>query len=1126
MLYRTGDMALWDAEGNIEYLGREDSQVKIRGYRIELGEIIRLLEAYEGIVQGVVIKGEVGHSDHLLCYYIVKAGVSVHSDALKVYLGNHLPGYMVPLYYKELTSFPLTSNGKLDRKGLPPIEVVSKDDYVGARSSDEVMMVGIWEDLLGVRPIGLTANFFELGGDSIKAIQLMSRSKQQGYYFKVKDVFKHPSISGLLSVLGDREEVHVEKGILKGWYDLLPIQVRFMESSHRAEHHYNQSVLLSLDKRIDSALLSDRITILMDHHDVLRSVYKEGKGHYQASVSDYYVEHEIIDEDSLVALCTHYQEGFDLEEGPLIRFVKMRYKGSDTDRLFIVGHHLVIDGVSWRILLEDLEGLLIDASYELPIKQSSFRQWSSGLVSYGKSLSLSVRDYWRGISSGYELLGGVSPDSLSGVLESHRAVLSKERTRCLLQDIHGVYGTEFQDVLLGCLSKVLGDHYSRAKIYIDLEGHGREEVLEGIDIHRTVGWFTSLYPLELEVSEEIGVHLRETKDRLREVPDKGLSYGVLRYLSASGDEYRYDKGGILFNYLGDFDNELQEGVLGIASESSGANISDLNSDGYGLLLTFMIVAGELQMSWSYDTGLYSESLIAELSSLYVLGLADIVDHCKDIEGVVLSCWDCGLPSSVGNAVLDGFIRGLESVYGAIEGLYRLSPLQEGMLFHSLYGGENSGSYVSEFVCDFRGGIDDKIFRRVWEDIMGRHGILRTGIYSEGLPYAVQCVYKDVSLPIEVYDFREKADLWLTSYFSDKGLLSFDLREGPLFKFELYDLPNGNTRLYLYNHHILWDGWSLSILMNEFIQGYDGLQSGVILPEFYVSDYGGYVRDLYTRDHQGSGLSYWQSYLGGLDSGVYLPFLTDDRHRNKVFGDSHRSFDLGIDQTRSLVLYGQSLGLTMNTLVQGGWSYLLSCYTGMDRVVFGATVSGRDLSGGSVEHEVGLYINTLPVSTEVDRSKALGSWLADLQEGHSRGREEYSHVSLSMIQEVMGISDALFDSLIVFENYPIDEELLSDSSLEMIDMYSNEYTNYALTIGVSHTGDHLQFKLDYNKDLLPEQYVEMIMDHLKHVLSSMSSGVKTLGELEYMTEKDRMALLPKTDVLATIPEIDLETYLSS
>ena len=630
LLYRTGDLARWDAEGNIEYLGREDSQVKLRGYRIELGEITRVVENYSAISQAVVIKGEIGQGEHLLCYYIVDAEKTIDENQLKEYLLSQLPSYMVPSYYKKLESFALTSNGKLDRKQLPAISITSQEGHQQARTKDEKAMVSIWEGLLGVSPIGIQASFFELGGDSIKAIQLMSRSKQQGYHFKVKDVFKQPTIKGLLSVCGESETLLVETGLLEGNFELLPIQHRFVEANHIAPHHYNQSVLLSIPKDLTSGVLETSIKKLIAHHDILRSTYKDGQGSYHQEINNYYKEETVLDNNQLTKYCQDYQESFDLANGPLIYFVKISYPLESKDRLFIVAHHLVIDGVSWRIILEDLEQLLSDTNYKLPEKQSSFRQWSTGLAEYTNSLSAEVKEYWQGISTDYKILKDLNTSPLSGKLETHSNILDQEITKSLSQDIHGKYGTELQDVLLGCLSSVLGNHYQSSQVYIDVEGHGREEIISGLDISRTIGWFTSLYPLKLQVSEAIGVHLRDTKDMLREVPDDGLSYGALRYLSDTPDAYAYSKGGILFNYLGDFDGTVsEEGLLGFAGESTGDNISPFNQEGYGLLLTFMISGGVLQMNWSYDQGMYSESEISALSEKYQSALEAVIAHCKD-----------------------------------------------------------------------------------------------------------------------------------------------------------------------------------------------------------------------------------------------------------------------------------------------------------------------------------------------------------------------------------------------------------------------------------------------------------------------------------------------------------------
>ncbi|MEW7281161.1 amino acid adenylation domain-containing protein [Aquimarina sp. 2201CG1-2-11] len=1125
-LYKTGDFARWLPDGNIEFIGRKDHQVKIRGYRIELGEIENALVELQEVTQAVVLALEDDQGSKRLVSYIVCAEY-FDQDLIKESLGKKLPSYMVPDLYVFLDNLPLTSNGKIDRKALPDPDVTGLiTEYVAPLTDRERILVEIWEDLLGVEGIGVSNNFFELGGDSIKAIQMVSRSKNKDLHFSVKDLFSYQTIRDLSSNIKDPVFIDSEVGLLEGGLELLPIQQEFFAKDYQKANHYNQSVLLDIDKGIDAGDLSMALEMLVTHHDSLRLQFgsrEESVLQEYGSTSGSLIIIQLSRLSDINDLCDYYQGDLDIESGDICRFVLLETTNEERfNRLLLVVHHLGIDGVSWRILLEDLQLLLEGFSSgivpELPVKQSSYRQWVSALKGYANDEDLLEEfPYWSSILSSVSEFAhdtAYSGNSSYGDVSSYRTVLDKDRTSVLLHGAHKAYGTEINDLLLSALALSLTNWLDSDQVVIGLEGHGREDLFPSIDVSRTVGWFTSLFPVLLEAStgSDIGSVIANTKDMLRGIPDKGIGYGVLRYLSES-EEVRsvlsQDFDSILFNYLGGFDNSVKaEGGLGFSSESRGRDIAGSNAILSVLTINSFIVDGELCMDWDYDSNRYMEITIVDLAEQYMTFLDAILSHCESLDSRVFTSSDYGLPQSVVYESLCSFTS--SPVHkGVIEDIYPLSPLQEGILFHSLYD-TDSPSYLVQFSCDLVGGLDVSIFLESWNHLCNQHTVLRTGFHSNYFDIAVQCVYESVEIPIEELDYRSMSDSEQSEALSlllasdrNKG---FVLEDAPLWRITLIHLRDDCTKLVFTNHHILWDGWSFSQMMSSFMSAYKRLSEGIELPVIHLDAYKDQIRHLGSQSLL-KGKRYWRDYLSEVEEPSYLPFSNTNISQGMEMTNRDKVFVLDKKITDKLLVYTQSERITINTLLQGCWSYLLSVYTGRKDVVFGATVSGRDSSILGIEHKVGLYINTLPVCTQIDSNIKVSIWLQDLQHGHTIGREEFSYVPLAMIQSDQGIIGSLFDSLLIFENYPVDEAVLSSEGfLGLENIVSDEQINYTLGITFYKTSDGLSVKLQYNDSVLSSAVVDMIQGHLLVVLESIVNGVEYIKDLEYLTDIEKQQLL--------------------
>ncbi|MGH0943167.1 amino acid adenylation domain-containing protein [Bacillus mycoides] len=580
-LYRTGDLARYLPDGNLDYRGRIDHQVKIRGFRIEIGEIESTINAYASIKEAVVIVREDQPGDKRLVAYVVGDG---NVGAWREYLKAKLPSYMVPSRFVTMEAIPLTANGKVDREVLPmPEEEQTNSEAVAPRNSNEKILATIWKQVLGVKKVGIHDNFFEIGGDSILSIQIIFQASQEGLKLTPKQMFECPTIAELAQVAIETQGVQAEQGIVTGEVPLTPIQYWFFEQEHSRPEHWNQSMLLRVKERLDVKLLEGAILNLLKHHDALRFRYEQlpngtwrqrNEGTDEHSVlhvvkrnkANEQAWNKVIQEEMNIT-----QTSFNLVTGPLMRVVYFEDTLSGNDRIFWVIHHLVVDGVSWRILLEDLQAVYNQMKQgqgvRLPAKSTSFKEWSERLQAYSDSgISKEVQDYWNErveketmkIPMDYPM-----QETTEESIDQVTRTLGVEETHALLQEVPVTHKTRINEVLLAALGQAIVDFTNQQTVSIHLEGHGREEMVEGIDLSRTVGWFTSIYPVHLNFqgTKTPIEGLKAVKDQLRQIPNRGVDYGILRYLKKELLPFYQQKPSISFNYLGQFDQVFSKESL-------------------------------------------------------------------------------------------------------------------------------------------------------------------------------------------------------------------------------------------------------------------------------------------------------------------------------------------------------------------------------------------------------------------------------------------------------------------------------------------------------------------------------------------------------------------------------------
>ncbi|WP_264523076.1 non-ribosomal peptide synthetase [Flavobacterium sp. N502536] len=807
-LYRTGDLGKWTKEGNIIYEGRNDEQVKIRGYRIELTAVEQQLLANEQIQEAVVCVEQGFEDAKELVAYIV-AAEAISAGNLRSFLSKILPEYMLPQKYVQLEQMPLTINGKIDKKALRKLNngTVMEDNhvFVAATTLEEKLLVSVWEEVLKKEGIGIKDNFFSIGGDSIKSIQIVSKLKQHGFVLKAGDIISNPKLEDLVPLLQKNDQI-LDQSEVEGEVVLTPIQEFFFDKVQNkifnAPNYYNHCVLLKTQDEVNPEVLKRCIEQLVKHHDVLRMkfpVENKSRKQYNKNVNEenYTIHYYDLREDeeyltSIRNIGIELQSSFDIDNGPLVRIGHFRLK--DGDRIAFIIHHLVIDGVSWRILLQDFADLYVQFKegnqYRLPYKTSSYQAWASELKTYAQNLKKTEElSYWqevcmqRGIplhtveeNEGYKL----------NCDKKATMVLDKETTTLLQTSAHILYNTQIDDVILTCLGLAIKETLQRDRVTIQMEGHGREEIIDTVDISRTIGYFTSFYPFVLNVSKDEALeNLLKVKEDLSKIPNKGIGYTALHFLNDDVDlSTSFD---LEYNYLGDFGYDVSsknDSVFTYARESIGGNSSPENYNNIGLSFVGMISLGELKMTIGYSSLLFEKEIIDELVSTFKNHLVTLVNHLS-----LLS------ESQAHNS------DHLESNTAAD---FEVTPNQNFILGKTMSQGIIGPVVTPEFASK-------EEFLKKFRSFIEVYPILRTQFYKEG-DFVKQRMLPSSEVKIEVYQETQVNQEQLTSLLSKP----FDVIEGALLKVLIIQDTNNQSDQKSYAfvsiHHALTDAFTNSILI--------------------------------------------------------------------------------------------------------------------------------------------------------------------------------------------------------------------------------------------------------------------------------------------------------------------------
>lgn len=1134
-VYRTGDLARWLINGNIEFLGRIDFQVKIRGYRIELGEIENQLLSLREVNETVVIAREDVPGKKYLCAYVVTTE-KLDTSKVKAALEKNLPDYMIPSYFVKIDRFPLTPNGKIDTRALPTPDTKGSEEFEAPSNEVEVLLVELWQDVLGIEKIGVNDDFFSMGGDSIKAIQIISKLQAKRFKLEVSQLFLHKNIKMVAKHLKslDIDSIRIaDQGPVTGEVPLIPIQKWFFQNHTHDGRYFNHAVTLFRKKGYDSAIIKNVFKKMLEHHDALRMVFKfepsvviqENRG-ISGTLFDL-IEISLgknTDIEAEIKLHSiRIQSSIDWENGPLVKLGLFHTELGDY--LLFAVHHAVIDGISWRILLEDFDKGYQLASVNKEItfqnKTDSFKHWANKLVDYSSSKSLlSELPYWKSV----ELQKIVPLPVDNEFLEEKRKFkhteivtvkLQKEKTTELMTRVNRVYNTEVNDILLTSVGLAFKEWAGEDDVLINMEGHGREEVIHDADISRTVGWFTIQYPLILNMrnSNDLSFAIRNVKETLRRVPNKGIGYGVLRYLTADIKKANFPfklKPEIVFNYLGQFSTDgfdTFDRITGITD----LNIMDaINPDfeiGHKIDIEGVLDDGCLKLLFFYNSKEYEAKTIEKIAVILKEKLESVIDHCVNQDEVYLSPSDLGY-KQISLENFENITQNIKlnvSQDAKIQAIYPLSPMQVGMFFHTLKD-EGSAAYFEQIVLNLKGDIDVFLMQTSINKIIQRYDVLRTIFMFEGLEEPLQVVLENRDIKLEYKDFSglngKEMEKSFTAFMSQDQKNRFDLFYGPLTRFILFKTGNETYRLLWSFHHILMDGWGIGIIREELREIYRSLLKNNTPNLLPVEPFVKYIDWIGNQDKE-EGLDYWKTFIENYSkpSGLPMPLRAVKDHR---YDKVEYYYTIEERLMRSINELASEYQVTLNTVFQAIWGVLLQKYNHSSDVIFGTIVSGRPLEIEHVDRMVGLFINMIPVRITGNGSEAFSQLLADAQVKSVASRK-YEYVPVADIQSMSPLKEGLINHLLIFENYPIQKEEDNQAYMET-GIEIHEQTNYNFNILIM-PWDSLYMNFSYNSLVYEKQLIENVAAHFEIIVRQVVENPHvTLREINVIQAEEKRQLL--------------------
>ncbi|MFD0000459.1 amino acid adenylation domain-containing protein, partial [Nocardia sp. NPDC127526] len=1153
-LYRTGDLVRWvvdesdSGSGVLEFVGRADFQVKVRGQRLELGEVEAALAEAAGVGQALAVVHVPGADAavRLVAYVVARSGCAVDPAAIRESVSERLPGYMVPDVVMVLDELPLTASGKVDRQALPA-PVFAPESFRAPSTPVEEIITTVFAEVLGLDQVGADDDFFALGGDSIVSIQVVSRARARSVQFGPRDVFEQRTAARLAVIaravpdaLGDHTLEPVGGGI--GAMPLLPV-ARWMVEWGKGFDRFEQHMALRMPAGLEEQDLLAALAAVLDRHDALRSrLHRDDTGAWTMVVAPAgsaetagMLHRRVLDPgididsadgraavtDIAAAELSAAVHRLDPRAGTMIQFVWLE-SASAPGWLVITAHHLVIDGVSWRILLPDLLSALEQArTGAVPILApvgTSMRRWAHSLEAAAADPRRAAESsLWQTMVTGPDPLWGerdLDPDlDTAGSLDRVRLELPSSVTRAVLSRVPAVFHGGVEDGLLASLAVAVRLWRARRgidepSVLIRLEGHGREEqIIPGADLSRTVGWFTSMFPVRFDLNAididevaaggaAVAAAVLSIKETLRAIPDKGIGYGLLRYLDQRAAQAlpEHLPGRIGFNYLG----QVVPGDLGAGGLYGGLGELEIPPDPdtpvtLAVDVSALVIDDRLRAEIRFPRTLLDRDAVEEFAQLWSHVLTAMASHAEKPGAGGYSPSDFALVR-----LTPPRVTALERGYPSLTDVWPVTPLQAGLLFHAHRTDSGVDAYVAQVILHVAGALDVARLHTAATSMVASHDVLRTAFTATGAGDNVAVICDAVEVPWQVIDLVGQPDPEgaLTQLAAAEKARRFDLAVAPLVRFTVVAMSADRWALIVTNHHVILDGWSLPLLITDLYTRYAG--GGKTAPAGSFRDFLAWSA---ARDRDAA-LAAWTAALDGAE-----PTLIAATADTDPTATAEEWFEIDSTEAQDLAAAAASAGVTVNTVLQSVWAMLLAQSTGRTDIVFGATVSGRPAELPQAASTIGLFVNTVPARIRLDPAETVTGLWARIH-GEQAALLDHHHLGLTDIHAATG-NDTLFDTVMVLESYPIDlqhiREIIGRGDLDITGVAATDSTHYPLTCSIT-VQDGLRIRLQYRPDVFDQATITTLGERLRRILHAVTAdpGIP-VRNIEALTASERQRL---------------------
>lgn len=1099
-MYRTGDIMRWSNQGQLEFIGRTDHQIKVRGFRIELGEIEDALSALPEVSLAVVIAKPHGTTYQLIGYCSVPdpqlRDLPYLSTQLLTKLSYKLPDYMVPALLVVLAELPLSVNGKIDRTALPEPRPTTILRGRKATTENEQVICQAFTTLLGLTEVSIEDDFFRLGGDSISAMALANQLRHSGWQLKPGDIFSLRTPEAMAKKLNRLiAPVHIKNKLQKSLLTHLPI-VNWFTEKYGTECCFAHGIYLELPISINAHQLCEALFRLKQLHPALHARTDNNYlliGEQPAQFDENDVSLWRVDQDIDVVAEKAFFDAIKklvTKKGKLLHACLLQ-NARGSDYLVLVIHHLVVDGVSWRILLTELPQLINEIIKNQPcsltMEQTTLAEWDNYLQQQVTKCREQLA-FWQSMLPDKPLSD--SPVKHHSSMRAHkRTLLTAQQTHHLLMTLPKLYLATVDEILLSLLFMAYCHQFNQQQLSLQLESHGRYARDNDIDLSRTVGWLTAEYPVTFRLTHSVNSPtsiVRAVKSVLRAVPDHGIGYGLLRYSDQESRQIlsAYSQPTILFNYLGRFIHPKTGWQLRktnkVFCDDFAVYLDESNLPDYSLEINLFVdeqpQGAHLAINWQWDQAMFTEQDIDQFAQTLVQVTEQFYLFAKqkpDIASQTIVASEVAIPG-----ISDQDITQLIARHGPLNAILPLLPLQQGLLFHAQTT-HNTGSYNSLTRLTFNNVIEKDQLQNALDLLVKRYPQLAARFDTE-----------QTSVPLQLIPtILDGKHYWLVEYYQlnyahandehnaiqeiEKKILQRDLFNQPEAMLQAVLICHSNKNdhtLFLNIHHLIVDGWSTPLLIQDLLTLLNGNVDKLVEPKV---SYMQLIKQLSAKSGTDA-RHYWQQRLKQVKPTL---LFGENPHEGEV---KELTILLDPRMEQNVTQFCQQQGLTLNTVMQGVWGLLLSLHSASDDVVFGSPVSGRFGHIDGLAEQIGLFSNTLPVRIKFDMTMPLLPQLKQLQQ-EQIALLEYDNIGLAEIQQLAGTT-TLFDTLFVVENYPDIVNAHSDDTIFYQSITNRGYTHYPLTLLVL-PGKQVKLLMEYRSVVTePQRLAKQLLLLLEQVVT--------------------------------------------